>query len=116
MVTDGEQFSDASFDQQSGNMAAELSGFGTDSQHEDNTEHLLSVNDTMSDIGRVVSQAEAGMDFTTNMDAPLDGVWTHRQQRPVGQAHVHDDISLSRFAESYWKPQHNDSDDVHSMV
>ncbi|KAJ1855068.1 hypothetical protein GGH12_001770 [Coemansia sp. RSA 1822] len=102
MVTD-EQFSNASFDQHS--MDELLSGFNSDGH----TDHL-SVNETMSDIGRVVSQGEAGMDFTTNMDAPLDGVWT---KRPAGRAPV-DDISMSRFAESYWKPQH-DSDDLQSM-
>ncbi|KAJ2627742.1 hypothetical protein IW137_005572, partial [Coemansia sp. RSA 1287] len=64
MVTD-DQFSNASFDRHS---MEELSGFNSDGQ----TDHL-SVNETMSDIGRVVSQGEAGMDFTTNMDAPLDG-------------------------------------------
>ncbi|KAJ2201198.1 hypothetical protein IW143_000968 [Coemansia sp. RSA 520] len=101
MVTD-DQFSNASFDRHS---MEELSGFNSDGQ----TDHL-SVNETMSDIGRVVSQGEAGMDFTTNMDAPLDGVWT---KRPAGHEPI-DDISMSRFAESYWKPQH-DSDDLQSM-
>ncbi|KAJ2497836.1 hypothetical protein GGH96_004791 [Coemansia sp. RSA 1972] len=100
MVTD-DQFSNASFGRHS---MEELSGFS-----DGHTDHL-SVNETMSDIGRVVSQGEAGMDFTTNMDAPLDGVWT---KRPAGREPI-DDISMSRFAESYWKPQH-DSDDLQSM-
>ncbi|KAJ2850283.1 hypothetical protein IWW36_002031 [Coemansia brasiliensis] len=106
MVTDGgghAQFSEPSFEQHSGHMAEELSGFST-SQAEDNTDNVLSVNETMSDIGRVVSQAEAGMDFTTNLDAPMDGVWRHK--RAVGPPEAQaDDMSMSRFAESYWKPQ-----------
>ncbi|KAJ1741345.1 hypothetical protein LPJ79_003622 [Coemansia sp. RSA 1821] len=106
MVTDGgghEQFSEPSFEQHSGHIAEELSGFSS-SQAEDNT-GVLSVNETMSDIGRVVSQEEAGMDFTTNLDAPMDGVWLHK--RAVGPPAPVDDMSMSRFAESYWKPQGN---------
>ncbi|KAJ2796182.1 hypothetical protein H4R21_004814, partial [Coemansia helicoidea] len=60
MVTDMEDR--LSFDDQaSGMVTEELSGFASGSQTEDNTENLLNVADTMSDIGRVVSQAEAGM-------------------------------------------------------
>ncbi|KAJ2317125.1 hypothetical protein IWW51_000717 [Coemansia sp. RSA 2702] len=109
MVTD--PYVDTSFDQHSGRVASELSGLASDS-HEDT--QLLSVNETMSDIGRVVSQNEAGMDFTTNMDAPVDGVWRHKERPPPV-----DDISMSRLAESYWKPQRtsdaHQSDDLQSM-
>ncbi|KAJ2741441.1 hypothetical protein GGI19_006952, partial [Coemansia pectinata] len=51
-------------------VTEELSGFNSD-----NEEHRghMNVGDTMSDIGHVVSQTEAGMDFTTNLEAPMEG-------------------------------------------
>ncbi|KAJ2081060.1 hypothetical protein H4R24_002631 [Coemansia sp. RSA 988] len=116
----------------SGQVTEELSGFDTEMGGTDNTE-ILRV-DTMSDIGGVVSQAEAGMDFSTNVDAPMEGVRKQQQQHDyqhnrtrvghmqgvVGGGGV-EDMSMSRLAESYWKPQRNSSfnefthDDLRSM-
>ncbi|KAJ2894057.1 hypothetical protein GGI21_005337, partial [Coemansia aciculifera] len=68
-------------------VTEELSGFNSDDCEDDNGgghrrqqqegpggAHFLNVGDTLSDIGRVVSQTEAGMDFTTNLEAPMEGV------------------------------------------
>ncbi|KAJ2799927.1 hypothetical protein H4R20_004249, partial [Coemansia guatemalensis] len=124
------------FDEQvSGQVTEELSGFGTELGGTDNTE-ILRV-DTMSDIGGVVSQTEAGMDFSTNVDAPMEGVRKQQQQQQQNYPYQHnrtragqmqapvgggvEDISMSRLAESYWKPQRNSSfnefthDDLRSM-
>ncbi|KAI9500343.1 hypothetical protein BX070DRAFT_65454 [Coemansia spiralis] len=54
-------------------------------------------NESMSDIGGVVA-GEASMDFSTELNAPMEGV--RRKARGGGWA---DNISMSRFAESYWK-------------
>ncbi|KAJ2607501.1 hypothetical protein H4S08_004806 [Coemansia sp. RSA 1365] len=118
------------FDEQvSGQVTEELSGFGTEMEGTDNTEiHRV---DTMSDIGGVVSQTEAGMDFSTNVDAPMEGVHKHQhysyqhktragQMQPTTASGI-DDMSMSRLAESYWKPQRTSSfnefthDDLRSM-
>ncbi|KAJ2771802.1 hypothetical protein IWQ56_001642, partial [Coemansia nantahalensis] len=108
MVTDMEDR--LSFDDQaSGMVTEELSGFASGSQTEDNTENLLNVADTMSDIGRVVSQAEAGMAFSANLDAPMEGVRKLARPVPARRAHAApaDDMSMSRLADSYWKLQNN---------
>ncbi|KAJ1733828.1 hypothetical protein LPJ61_001370 [Coemansia biformis] len=106
MVTDTEDHLSLG-DLASGQVTEELSGFASGSQTEDNTENLLNVGDTMSDIGRVVSQAEAGMAFSANLDAPMEGVRKLARPVPSGYARAAhtDDISMSRLADSYWKPQ-----------
>ncbi|KAJ2740715.1 hypothetical protein GGI20_005657, partial [Coemansia sp. BCRC 34301] len=123
-------------------VTEELTGF--DSDEDDNggggRGHLLNVGDTMSDIGRVVSQTEAGMDFTTNLEAPMEGV---RRRATGGAASArssvsggigysrgggaglglvngkpspYEDMSMSRLADSYWRPDdpENSGDNVHT--
>ncbi|KAJ2784534.1 hypothetical protein H4R18_001074 [Coemansia javaensis] len=127
MVTDMEEEHHLSFgDHASGQVTEELSGFVSGSQTEDHMENLLNAGDTVSDIGRVVSQAEAGMDFTTNLDAPMEGV-VRKPGRPVlaprarAAANHVGDMSMSRLADSYWRPQDTSGlselgpDDLQSM-
>ncbi|KAJ2768259.1 hypothetical protein GGI18_005627, partial [Coemansia linderi] len=105
-------------------VTEELSGFNSD--NEEHRGHTLNVGDTMSDIGRVVSQTEAGMDFTTNLEAPMEGV--QRRARASAQSSIsgrparsgaglglvngkpspYEDMSMSRLADSYWR-QGNES-------
>ncbi|KAJ2031230.1 hypothetical protein IWW57_000799 [Coemansia sp. S610] len=100
-------------------VTEELSGFNSD--NEEHRGHTLNVGDTMSDIGRVVSQTEAGMDFTTNLEAPMEGV--QRRARASAQSSIsgrparsgaglglvngkpspYEDMSMSRLADSYWR-------------
>ncbi|KAJ2560021.1 hypothetical protein EV175_000022 [Coemansia sp. RSA 1933] len=68
--------------------------------------HEFGGADALSEIGGVVSQVEANMDFTTNLDAAMEGVQKHQepQEKKTRGAYANiDDISLSRFADSYWK-------------
>ncbi|KAJ2581586.1 hypothetical protein GGH95_001998, partial [Coemansia sp. RSA 1836] len=103
--------------------------------------NLLNVGDTMSDIGRVVSQTEAGMDFTTNLEAPMEGVQRRAAGGGVsarssvsgrdgysrgggaglglvnGKPSPYEDMSMSRLADSYWRPDHHagsSSDNAHT--
>ncbi|KAJ1666877.1 hypothetical protein IW140_002466 [Coemansia sp. RSA 1813] len=61
--------------------------------------------DALSEIGGVVSQVEANMDFTTNLDTAMEGVQKRQlpPEKPRGAYANFDDISMSRFADSYWK-------------
>ncbi|KAJ2467689.1 hypothetical protein GGI03_001423, partial [Coemansia sp. RSA 2337] len=107
-------------------VTEELSGFNSD--NEDHRGHM-NVGDTMSDIGRVVSQTEAGMDFTTNLEAPMEGVQRRAgasarssvSGRPIrggaglglvnGKPSPYEDMSMSRLADSYWRPENESSNE-----
>ncbi|KAJ2733111.1 hypothetical protein IW152_003347 [Coemansia sp. BCRC 34962] len=114
-------------------VTEELSGFNSD--NEEHRGHTLNAGDTMSDIGRVVSQTEAGMDFTTNLEAPMEGVQRRARAsaqssisgRPVrsgaglglvnGKPSPYEDISMSRLADSYWRPgNESSSENAHEFT
>ncbi|KAJ1905809.1 hypothetical protein LPJ81_001719 [Coemansia sp. IMI 209127] len=61
--------------------------------------------DALSEIGGVVSQAEANMDFSTNLEAAMEGVQKRQNEveKARGEYANFDDTSLSRFADSYWR-------------
>ncbi|KAJ2881455.1 hypothetical protein H4R27_004074 [Coemansia aciculifera] len=113
-------------------VTEELSGFNSD-----NEEHRghMNVGDTMSDIGHVVSQTEAGMDFTTNLEAPMEGVQRRAgasarssvSGRPIrggaglglvnGKPSPYEDMSMSRLADSYWRPgNESSSENAHEFT
>ncbi|KAJ2844828.1 hypothetical protein GGI22_006754, partial [Coemansia erecta] len=61
--------------------------------------------DALSEIGGVVSQAEANMDFSTNLEAAMEGVQKRQSvvEKTRGEYANFDDTSLSHFADSYWR-------------
>ncbi|KAJ2161012.1 hypothetical protein GGF46_001814 [Coemansia sp. RSA 552] len=128
MVTDpeGPPFDGPSHERQSA-VEDEFTGFISDSQLEDNTEELHLETESISDIGRAVSQGESGMDFTTHLAEPMDGVrkpmdgvrkpmdgvrkpmGTVARALPNGLRQFGEDVSLSRLADSYWRSDQQQS-------
>ncbi|KAJ2720375.1 hypothetical protein GGI07_004640 [Coemansia sp. Benny D115] len=88
-------------------MTEELPGFDHDV---DDVTDNLGPGETMSHIGRVVSQAETGVDFEANIQGPLEGLQKRRHRRVSGYR-TNSMGDLSRFQDGAWRDDRENAED-----